>query len=163
MQKSGSLFSPSTDKAPVKVPINYGLEGFVGLNIPIQKNEKSETEKTTQILPDEPVYVNYQTIDDYVRAESFGDTTADISEDSEHEILDDQSEDDIDQVTELVDHITVRNAEEAEMYSQRKKIAERLLQKEQKYLYYLYCLEKIYNAFSNNSKTRKRLTKASYT
>ena len=161
MQKSGSLFSPSTDKAPVKVPINYGLEGFVGLNIPIQKNEKSETEKTTQILPDEPVYVNYQTIDDYVRAESFGDTTADISEDSEHEILDDQSEDDIDQVTELVDHITVRNAEEAEMYSQRKKIAERLLQKEQKYLYYLYCLEKIYNAFSNNSKTRKRLTKTS--
>ena len=57
------------------MPINCGLQEYVGLNIPLQKEEKSEPEKTHLLLPDEPVYVNYQTIDDYVRAESFGDTT----------------------------------------------------------------------------------------
>ena len=63
------------------------------------------------------------------------------------------SDDDSD-VTGIVDHVTVRNAEEAEMYSHRKKIAEKLLEKEKKYLYYLRCLEKIYNAFHNNARLR---------
>ena len=55
---------------------------------------------------------------------------------SEHEILDfAMSEDDLesDGINHLVDHVTVRNSEEAEMYKQRKKIAEKLLNMEKKY------------------------------
>ena len=76
-------------------------------------------------------------------------------EDSEHELLDVSEDDsDVTDVTGLVDHVTVRNAEEAELYSHRKKIAEKLFEKEKKYLYYLRCLEKLYIAFSNNARLR---------
>lgn len=68
--------------------ISVGLDEYVGLEIPIQSAEPSpktstrklEKSMTSMVFEDEPVYVNYQTIDEYVRQESsYADVTADIS------------------------------------------------------------------------------------
>lgn len=81
------ILYPKLDPTPVKVAINIGLEGFTGLDLPAQSSSEPSPKTSTrkwdkiEVFDDEPVYVNYQTIDEYVRQESSycGDTTADIS------------------------------------------------------------------------------------
>jgi len=63
------------------------ISDCIGLEIPPTSSPSNSLPKCSTRKPiekpvfeDEPVYVNYQTIDEYVRQESqFGDTTADIS------------------------------------------------------------------------------------
>ena len=81
------IYPQSAEPVKVAVSIGTGLDDYIGLEIPPSNSPsntlpKCSTRKPIEkpVFDDEPVYVNYQTIDEYVRQESaFGDATADIS------------------------------------------------------------------------------------
>ena len=108
---------------------------------------------------EEPIYINYQTIDEFVKNEP---STELNSEDSDHELLDENTAsarlsaaplvDNLAARTlstnaDMVDHMTVRNLEEANKFAQRKVIIERFYESEMKYLKYLNTLSKLMEGF----------------
>ena len=98
------------------------LDRFKNFTIPASSNLDQSM--------DEPVYMNYQTIDDIIKQDP---TKAEYSEDSEHELLDEPDNPE----AKLVDHKTVRNLEEAAMFNQRKLIIDKFHESERKYNTYL--------------------------
>lgn len=122
---------------------------------------------------EEPIYVNamiYKTMDEVI-AETGHDTddsVADIIEQSDDEIADENDdsvvcdgpgsfsiEDERIGAGPAIDHIKVRNLQEASMYSKRHFLAKNLLETEQKYFHQLRALERVNSSFRQNIKAYK--------
>lgn len=95
------------------------------------------------------------------------DSVADVIEQSDDEIVDGNDsvlcdgppiEDDRVGASPAIDHIKVRNLQEASMYSKRHYLAKNLLETEQKYYHQLRALERVNSSFRQNIKAYKYVT-----
>ena len=118
-------------QTPIKSKLNDSVESdplakFKDLMIPMKKD--------TMVVENEPIYANV-CIDEYMKTVD----EANISEDSEHELLDETDHNPINHhaSARLVDHSTVRNLEEAKMYTQRNHIVQSFYESECVYHKYL--------------------------
>lgn len=139
-------------QTPTKTPLNDSADSdslakYRDLMIPIKKDQVQESE---------PIYANVM-IDDFMKNVD----EANISEDSEHELLeeDSQKRNFTHQASaKLVDHSTVRNIEEAKMYTQRNHIVQSFYDSEVVYHKYLKKLHQQYSHYMQLAQSKEKGT-----